>query len=222
MPPCGPGQGIASLPLKSYSHCSWHEVGCQLFSDGFVQPSVEVLQLFGDPFPVDVALPALQELHLCVIPNQILTKYACINLHELHLCAFSSPERTEALLNVLAQCAKQIACQHLVLEGLIGRHSPSYRPDLFDAVCSMPRLSALSLRLGRCQHCCDGIQEHKGPTVLRTSLTAYTAALKTVTVRCQGAFRLRMQDATGMDAEVDLHPNGHVTMCMCSTCCPTT
>lgn len=223
--PSGPDCGIAGLPLKSYSHRSWHDEGCQLFPDGFRLPSVEVLNLYGDPFPADMTFPAVQEIHICVISRDILTKYAWFSLQALHLCAFSSSEGTASLLEVLAQCARRIACQHLVLEGLFCRNCPLHGPDLFEAVRAMPRLSALSLQQGRCQQSCNScgsLQEYQGPTVMRTSLANYTAALMTVTVQCQGPFRLRMQDATGMDAEVDLHPNGHVTMCMCSTCCPAT
>ena len=137
--PCGPGQGIAKLPLKTYSFGSYCENGFQVFANGFKLPPVEVLKLYGDPFPSNaVTLPILQELHICCPSSQLLSMYACCDLQIVHLCAEGCPDETRSLLILLAQFAEQIACQHLVLEGLCCEADEDHGLDLFGAVCACP------------------------------------------------------------------------------------
>lgn len=220
--PCNSSQAFAQLPLKTYAYRAWLDEVFGIFADGFKLPQVEVLKLCGDPFTATanaVTLEALRELHLCSPSRQMLMQYACCNMQDLHICAEGCSTNTSALLELFAECAKHIACRHLILEGLCCDADLDEVPDLFQAIISMPRLSVLTLKQSLCVHGCDGA--HVGHHSLCTSRASYMAVLKRVTVRIQGSIHLRFWDPSGSNTQcVDLQPNGHVAMCMCSACCP--
>ncbi|KAK9843018.1 hypothetical protein WJX74_005690 [Apatococcus lobatus] len=229
-----PAWGIAQLPLKTFSHRSIHEQGRQVFADGFQLPPVEILRLNGDPFSSKenaVSVNILQEVQLCSPSQHLISKYTGVNLQRLHLCAGGCPTTTRSLLEELARCAPEVACRHLTFGGMRSYTNTVGRSmDLFKVVNAMPRLSTLALQRSVCVHACADVHAsanlhcpspRDGSTTLCTSLASYTAVLKRVTVRIQGAFQLKLQNSSGLETQsADLQPNGHVVMCMCRTCCP--
>ena len=216
--PCGLGHGIAKLALEAYSHCSYGNNGCQIFADDFQLPPIEGLKLYGGPFPSNaVTLPIVQEMYISSPSSQMISKYTCCDTQHVHLSGWGCSAGTRCLLNLLAQYAEQIACRHLVLEGLWCEGGSDGGSDLFGALSAMPRLSALSLQQRQCLHACDGL-DCLVSISLHTSLANYTAVLRRVTLRIQGACQLMLQSLSGTTTQiVDLQPNGHVVMCIC---CP--
>ena len=221
--PSMPAWGIAKLPLKTYSHVADYSEGCQVFAAGFRLPPVEVLMLYGDPFigtEPAVAVSKLQQVHLCGPSRQMIMKYMGSNLQHMHLCAAGYLEKVCDLLDTLAWCAKQITCRHLTLEGFCNSFEPS-EVDLFAAVITMPRLSALSIKQTQCLHRCEGSGTVVAPNILWTSHANYTGVLKRVTIQIEGTTRLRLPKPSGVGHQmVDLQANGHAVMCVCATCCP--
>ena len=196
---------LLRLPrLKVFEFSSSPE-GIVVLDKAFPQPSLEVLKLWSDPFmSMDSrAFQGLQELEChFALPSWV---------RNLPLCKLVIAEANEEkeVLQTLVQHAPEISCQTLALVNLV---MPSIGLGLVQALLKMPVLKALKLVPSSCRK----------EMSLHATKQEWAALLQKVQVSIDGAIRLieKPGEPGYAGRSISLQSNGHVSWCMCTSCCP--